>query len=152
MRVHTAFESWQIIPIWKANGWKTVPLACRANKEIRRPGNSPAARNFDTERVQRVDTTSRARSNKVRKHRCVEVIRTPAEVVTIEQAQRSNISTLRERFKSVVQSGANKLLHSMLNPIQEREVGLWCSWPQMTTIFHDWSDRGFVEMKTRFWR
>ena len=151
MRIHTALESWQIIPIWKTVGWKTVPLISRANKEPRWPGNSPALRNLDTERVQRIDTTGGARSNKCWKHRCMEAIGTSAKVISVEQTQGSNIPSVRQRFKSAVQSWANKLLHSMLDPIQEREMSLRCTWPQVTTILHDWSDHGFVEVKTRFW-
>ena len=123
MGVHTALESWQIIPIWKTIGWKTVPLICRANKEPRWPGNSPALRNLDTERVQRIDTTGGARSNKCWKHRCMEAIRTSAKVISVEQTQGSNIPSVRQRFKSAVQSWANKLFHSMLDPIYPRERG-----------------------------
>ena len=68
--VHTALESWQIIPFWKTIDWKTVPLICRANKEPRWPRNSPALKNWDTEREQRIDTASGVRSNKCWKHRC----------------------------------------------------------------------------------
>ena len=96
MGVHAALESWQIIPIWKTIGWKTVPLIYSANKEPRWPGNSPALRNLDTERVQRIDTASGARSNKCWKHRCMAAIGTSAKVIgyrpiSEEQTQESNI-------------------------------------------------------------
>ena len=125
MGVHTALESWQIIPIPKTIGWKTVPLICRANKETRWPRDSPALRNLDTERVERIDTASGARSYKCWKHRCMEAIGTSAKVIFCRTNSRKQHSVAETKRWDLVASDHKWQQNFMVGLIDINFASLW---------------------------
>ena len=68
-------------------------------------------------------------------------------VVSVQQGETGNITSVRKRLQGWKQAVPNKVVKTALYSVKTGESLLRGSCPDMTTVFHPWTDLAFVKIE-----
>ena len=81
----------------------------------------------------------------------LELLGAPTVVVSVQQRETGNIASVRKRLQGWKQAVPNKVAKTALYSVKAGERLLRGSSPDMTTVFHPWTDLAFVKIEDSSW-
>ena len=74
-----------------------------------------------------------------------------AKVISVEETERSHVSSDRQRKKLVSERLANQVLGTLFYAVKKLEVSFGGSSPQMAAVFHQRTDGCLVKVQNTLW-